>query len=238
MLYASIPAALGGHGIHKPEPVVVSNPTFLASAFNYSVFGATVTVAGASSAQRIVGGSSAGISGVQIGSSQNFATPSATQCAADILAAYNYYLSLPSGGIIYLGAARQPDSIFAGDMAGLTFYPGVFSAGAAVTNSAQLILDSRGNENAVWVFRIGAAFAPAAASLVTFVDGTGAGKLGNSANVFWAITGATAVAAGGKMAGTIMGPAAIGFGAGASLSGRALTNSGAITMSANVVVTP
>jgi hypothetical protein len=231
MLYSSGIACFKGLGFN-PAPVVAANPNRLGSAKDYSVYGATVTVAGLSSANKKVGGAGAGISGVQIGSSQDFGTPSATQCAADILASYNALWALPQGGRIYLGAARQPDAVFAGDMAGLTFWPGCFFAGAAITNSSELILDARGDANAEWIFLIGAAFAPAAASLVTFVGG-----IGSPANVYWAVTGATAVAAGGRMVGNIIGPAAIGFGAAATLQGRALTNSGAITMSANTITT-
>jgi Ice-binding-like len=221
----------------KSKTVAVSK---LKSAALYSVFGGTVTVAGVSSANKLVGGSSVtGISGVQIGSGQNFANAASIQCEADIVDAYNYYTALPHAGRIYLGAVAVGTAPnFAGDIAGQRFAPNpgskqaVFFAGAAITNSINVTFDSLGDPDVEFVMIVGAAAAFAAASTVTFAGGCTADKL------TWVVTGAPSLGAMAAMAGNVLSPAGVGMGAGATLLGRALTwGTGAITMSANTVTT-
>ena len=212
----------------QPPVIAVAS---LGSAKDYSLFGASVTVAGASTANMKVGGSGTAISGTVIGSEQHFSDAESTKVASDIALAYAFNMTIPQSGSIFLGSAPVAGTTFAGDIAGLTFYPGVYFAGAAITNSINVTLDAKGNPDAKFVFQITAAFAPAAASTVTLRNGALA------SNVIWVVTGATAVGAGGRMDGTIISPAAIGFGLGANLVGRALTTSGAITLSDSVVTT-
>lgn len=192
----------------------------LGSAYGYSVFGGTVTTSGAAAANWIVGGSSAAISGPSIGARQNFGNAAATQAQQDILTAYNSLMAMPTTG-----------AALSGDLAGLTFHAGVYSAAAAITNSAGITLDAQGDSTAVFVFKLGAAFAPAASSTVTLVNGALA------SNVFWIVAGATTLGASAKLAGTILSPSAIGFGAGCTLAGRALSNTDAITLAASTVTT-
>lgn len=215
----------------KPKPK--KNPNWLGSAAGFSLFGDSVTAAGASTANLLVGSNGFSVIGsTTIGSRQVLGDAEAAQCNADVLAGFNFLQALPRGGEIYLGAARQPDTVFAGDMAGLTFRPGVFFAGAAITGSATTYLDARGDPNAIWVLAIDAATAFAAAFNIQFVGG-----VGSPANVYWVLTGAFTAGAGAQLVGTHIGPGAQGMGAGASLNGRFLSNTGALTLSANVVTT-
>ena len=69
----------------------------------------------------------------------------------------------------------------------------------------------------MFVFQVGAAFSSAAGSKVVLTDGA----LAN--NVFWQASGAVAIAAGVKFAGTFLSTGAITFGDGASIKGRAFT---------------
>lgn len=208
--------------------------THLGKAYDFSVFASGGnTVAGASTANWKCGGLTPAVSGTAIGSTQHYGDALATTVAADVQAAFVYYTGLPHIGSIYLGAAWVATSpTFSGDIAGLTFRPGVYFAAAAITNSINVTFDAQGNPDAEFVMIIGAAFAPAAASSVTLVNGA------KSANIFWCCTGAVAAGATAAMKGTILSPAAIGFGAGATLEGRALAfGAGATTMSANIVTT-
>jgi hypothetical protein len=84
----------------------------------------------------------------------------------------------------------------------------------------------------VFIFQFGAAFNPAASSTINLVGGASA------TNVFWQVQGAVGIGALAAFSGTILTPAAITIGAGATLTGRALSTVGAITLSANTVMTP
>ena len=117
----------------------------------------------------------------------------------------------------YADAAGQAStSTFAGDQAGVTFHPGVHTSAAAVSNTGTITLDADGDSSAVFVFQVGGALAPAAASKVVLTDGA----LAN--NVYWQVVGAISLGAGAKFVGTLLGAAAITFGDGASIKGRAL----------------
>lgn len=208
--------------------------THLGKAFDFSLFASGGnTIAGASTANWKAGGLTPAASGTSIGSVQHYGDTLAASVAVDVEAAYNYYTGLPHAGSIYLGTTPVATSpTFSGDIAGLTFRAGVYFAAAAITNSSNVNFDAQGNPDAVFVMLIGAAFAPAAASTVTLLNGA------LSANIFWCCTGAVAAGATASMKGTIISPAAIGFGAGAILEGRALAfGAGATTLSANVITT-
>jgi hypothetical protein len=114
-------------------------------------------------------------------------------------------------------AGQTSTAAFAGDQAGAILKPGVYTSGAAITNTGTMTLDADGDSSAVFVFQIGAAFSSAAASKIVVTDGA----LAN--NVYWQVLGAVSFGAGAKVVGTFLGAAAISFGEGASIKGRALT---------------
>lgn len=116
-------------------------------------------------------------------------------------------------------AAQTGGTAFAGDQMGKTFTPGLYTAGAAVTNTGTMTLDAAGDPNAVFVFQVGAALSGAAGSKVVLKNGA----LAN--NVYWQVVGAVALGADAAFVGTVLGAGVISFGAGASLKGRALTSS-------------
>ena len=116
-------------------------------------------------------------------------------------------------------AAQTGGTAFAGDLAGTTFTPGLYSTAAAVTNTGTITLDAAGDPNAIFVFQVGAALSSAAATKVVLTNGA----LAN--NVYWQVVGAVALGAGTKWVGTVLGASTVSFGEGASLKGRALTPS-------------
>ncbi len=128
----------------------------------------------------------------------------AEQAQADRQAAYD------------AAATETSTAAFAGDQAGTTFEPGVYTSAAAVTNTGTMTLDAAGDSSAVFVFQVGAAFSSAAASKIVLKNGA----LAN--NVYWQVLGAVAIGAGAKVVGTFLGGGAISFGEGATIKGRAL----------------
>ncbi len=115
--------------------------------------------------------------------------------------------------------ALESTDTFAGDQAGQTYTPGVYTSAAAITNTGTMTLDAEGDPSAVFVFQIGAAFSPAALSKIVLTDGA----LAN--NVYWQVAGAVSFGAGAKAVGTFLGAGAIAFGEAASVKGRLLTPS-------------
>jgi hypothetical protein len=135
--------------------------------------------------------------------------------SADVYAAYVQVKLIPSTQTI------------AGDLIGKTFGPGVFYSGAAIANSGVIVLDAAGNPDSVFVFKVEAALNTAAGSSVILANGA------KASNVFWQTAGAITLGANSHFVGTMLSGAAITVGAGASVTGRALTHVAAITLSSN-----
>jgi hypothetical protein len=140
---------------------------------------------------------------------------SVTQAYADLNTAYNEV------------AARTGGTTIAGDVAGVTLAPGLYSAAGAVSNTGTLTLDGGGDPNAVFVFQVGGALTMAAAAQVVLTDGA------QASNVFWQVNGAAAIGAGDKVVGTIMALGAVAVGAGTEVNGRAMALTGAISLNDN-----
>ncbi|CAN5166005.1 hypothetical protein BH09ACT12_BH09ACT12_32070 [soil metagenome] len=115
--------------------------------------------------------------------------------------------------------AQTGGTPFAGDQAGATFKPGLYTSPAALTNTGTITLDADGDSGGIFVFQIGGALSSAAVTKVVLTDGA----LAN--NVYWQVNGAVSLGAGAKFVGTFLATGAISFGEGASLKGRALTPS-------------
>ncbi|MDH6237636.1 ice-binding family protein [Cryobacterium sp. CG_9.6] len=127
---------------------------------------------------------------------------------------------------------RAPDAPLAGDLAGQTIRAGVYRSDAAVSNSGAFTLDGQGNPNGVFIFQIEAALSAAAASSMVLTNGAQASR------VFWQVLGAATIGAGATFQGTILGDAAISIGAGAVLTGAALTAGGAIALNGTEATVP
>jgi hypothetical protein len=108
---------------------------------------------------------------------------------------------------------------------GETLLPGVYSAGAAATLTGNLTLDAQGDANAVFIFKIGGAFAAAAGSSIILTNAA------ISDNVYWIAVGAVALGAGSTMLGTFIGyPGAVSALGGVALEGRLYATAGAIAV--------
>ncbi|MDQ3109122.1 MAG: ice-binding family protein [Bacteroidota bacterium] len=136
-------------------------------------------------------------------------------CAADLLIAYNQ---------LNATVPTNFPGILLGN--GQTLNAGVFSIPAAATMNLDLNLDAQGNPGAVFIFLIQGSFSTNAGAKVKLVNGALA------CNVFWKIEGLVDMAAGTTMRGTVIANnAGINLNAGDTLEGRALSTTGAITIS-------
>ncbi len=117
-------------------------------------------------------------------------------------------------------------------LGGLTLAPGVYCFGSTAELSGTLTLDSQGDLNPLWVFKIPSTLTTTTGSSVVLSGTTGCG-------VFWNVDNAI-IGPSSAFAGNILAATNISLGAGASIApGRALAVDGAVTLSANnITITP
>lgn len=128
-------------------------------------------------------------------------------------------------------AALNPDGKAAitvtGDIGGQRLTPGVYKSASTIGVTGKLTLDGQGNPGAVWIFQVGSALT--VAGDVILVNGA------QAANVYWQVGSSATIGAGSNFAGTIMAQASITCVTGASINGRLLARTGAVTLDTNNV---
>lgn len=144
------------------------------------------------------------------------------KCSADLLIAYNQLnTAVPS----FFPAPLLGN--------GVTLIAGVYSISGAATLNLDLILDAKGNSNAVFIFQIQGPLSTNANSKIKLINGALA------CNVFWKVEGLVSMASGTSMKGTVIANnAAINISTGDTLEGRALSTAGAITIAGVLAYTP
>lgn len=113
------------------------------------------------------------------------------------------------------------------DLGGRTLAPDVYCYDTSAQLTGKLILDAKGNSNAVWVFQTGSTLTSASGSMVTIING------GNPLNVFWQVGSSATFGTTARFIGNILAYASITFNTGASMTGRALALNGAVTLDTN-----
>ncbi|WP_405486539.1 ice-binding family protein [Streptomyces sp. NBC_00096] len=146
---------------------------------------------------------------------QHSADSVAQQAKTDLVAAYNN------------AAGQATDGALPPDAGGLTLVPGVYTASSTLGLTGTLTLDAQGDPNAVWVFQVGSGLTTASASRVLLVNGAA------PCNVFWQIGSSATIGTNSTFVGTIMAGAAITVTTGASIDGRALAITEAVTLDTN-----
>jgi len=138
----------------------------------------------------------------------------------DLTTAYNYAAGVAGGAVL------------PADIGGETLAPGVYK-----TTSAQPSLGITGNltlaGSGVYIFQIVSTLTTAATNSDVILSG-GA----TSENVYWQVGSSATLGTTTTFAGTIMAQASISLGTGATLNGRALARTGAVTLLSNAVNVP
>jgi ice-binding like protein/Big-like domain-containing protein len=135
------------------------------------------------------------------------------------------------------GAANTGGTL-TGDIGGQTKPPGVYTATTTLGITGDLTLDGSTNPNGTWIFQVGSALTTAAgspgtpASRVILINGA------QAHNVFWQIGSSATLGTYSLFQGTIMAQASITLTTGATLNGRALARSGAVSLDSNAVNVP
>ncbi|MDI5899630.1 ice-binding family protein [Flavobacterium yafengii] len=138
-------------------------------------------------------------------------------------ATYNYLMSL--------AVTNSVHAVFIGG--GETLIPGIYDISGATSTVGTINFDGQGNPDALFVIRIGAAFATAASTNMVLLNGA------KASNIFWVIEGAASMGASTILKGTVITNAgAIAIAAGADLEGRLFAITGAVGFSTGTAIIP
>jgi uncharacterized repeat protein (TIGR01451 family) len=118
------------------------------------------------------------------------------------------------------------------DLSSQSFTPGVYTATSSLLLSAgSVTLNAEGNPGAVFVFQVGSTLTTGSNTSVHLVGGA------QACNVFWQVGSSATLGTGTQFVGTVMASASITANAGATIEGRLLAQTGAVTLDDNVITT-
>jgi hypothetical protein len=148
--------------------------------------------------------------------------PVAAQAKLDLTAAYN-------------DAARRPRGpvTVAGNLGGMTLYPGIYKSTSSLEiSSGDLTLDARGDEDAVFVFEMASTLTTTSGRQIFLSGGAKAD------NVFWQVGSSATLGSTSVFKGNLLANISITAKTGATVDGRLLTRTGAVTLDGNTINRP
>jgi hypothetical protein len=119
----------------------------------------------------------------------------------------------------------------AGNIDGMTLIPGLYKWSTPVLFATGIILDAKGDPNAVFIFQIAQTLTVGNGAAVLLTGGA------QAKNIFWQVAGATTLGTTAEFQGVILCKTAIALKTGATLDGRALAQT-AVTLQMNAVTQP
>jgi Ice-binding-like len=147
--------------------------------------------------------------------------PTPAQAQADLTVAYNDAV-----------AEGVTQDLTGQDLGGLTLTPGVYHFDSSAQLTGHLTLDGLGNANSIFVFQIGSTLVTASSSVITAINGA------KAANIFWQVGASATLGTGTAFIGNILALTSITADTGASVTGRLLARTGAVTLDTNVIMLP
>lgn len=128
-------------------------------------------------------------------------------------------------------ASLTPTTSGLAELAGLSLTPGVYSGGAlSLSNNGSLTL--AGDSNAVWVFQAASSLTIGSATHIIITGGA------TACNVFWQVGSSATLGTTADFHGTILAQQSITVTTGATVEGRLLANTAAVTLQSNVITVP
>lgn len=191
----------------------------LGTAGNFAVLsGAGMTNTGPSWITGAIGASAAGITGFPPGTAgpQHSGDSVYTTAETDLVTAYN-------------NATQPTTTDYTGvNLGGLTLGPGVYNQTTAPTLTGTLTLSGGG----VYIFREGSTLVTASGARVVLTNGA------QPCDIFWQVASSATIATSTTFVGNIMAVASIQMQTGATLNGRALARTAAVTLDTNRIIQP
>jgi hypothetical protein len=152
-----------------------------------------------------------------------FTAADADLAKAGLLAAFNEAVSRSVGSIS-----------LPGDLSGLTLYPGLYTNSSSVMiASGNTTLDAQGDENAVFLFKMGTTLTTGTGTQVVLSGGA------KAANVYWQVGTSATLGTTSIFKGNILAQESVTLtDGGVNLEGRALTQTAAVTLGNAVITVP
>jgi hypothetical protein len=202
-----------------PLTALAATDPGLGTAGNFAVLsGAGLTNTGPSWITGAIGASSAGITGFPPGTAgpQHAGDSAYTTAETDLVTAYN-------------NATQPTTTDYTGvNLGGLTLGPGVYNQTTAPTLTGTLTLSGGG----VYIFREGSTLVTASGARVVLTNGA------QPCDIFWQVGSSATIATSTTFVGNIMAVASIQMQTGATLNGRALARTAAVTLDTNRIIQP
>lgn len=131
------------------------------------------------------------------------------------------------------GEPVSPANVLTGtDLGSRTLLPGAYSYATSAQLTGALTLDAGGDPNAQFIVQIGSTLTTASGSSVVLTNSASA------CNVFWQIGSSATLGTGTALQGNLMALASITLTSGSTLVGRALAQTGAVTLDNAVMTAP
>jgi hypothetical protein len=127
-------------------------------------------------------------------------------------------------------ACTEPGGNLTGqDLGGLTLIEGVYCFDTSAGMTGTLTLDGQGNPGAVFIIRTGSTLTTASGASVNLINGA------DACNVFWQVGSSATLGTTTSFVGNILAAQSITLTTGATVIGRVLAGTGAVTMDSNIV---
>jgi len=186
--------------------------------------GSTVTNTGPTTIDRSVGvhpGTAVtGESTMTVGGTTHKADAVALQAKNDLTTAYNQ------------AEGQTPPIAQDDELGGETLVGGIYKHPSAMGLTGELTLDGADDPNSIWVFQAGSTLKTGPGASVVLINDA------DPCNVFWQVGSSATIGTTTHFVGTIMAEASITMQTGATIEGRALARSGAVTLDTNVFTSP
>lgn len=128
-------------------------------------------------------------------------------------------------------AGLTPTTSGVGNLSGLSLTPGVYAGGELSINGGGL-LTLAGTAQSIWVFQAASTLTVGSSARVLVTGGASA------CNVFWQIGSSATIGTDAAFVGTVLAGASITANTGATIQGRLLADTAAVTLQSNVITRP
>ena len=209
----------------RPDATAGQVTVCLGAAAKFAVLaGTTVTSSGATTVKGHLGVSpgTAVTGSLRLDGMMHAGGETAVQAQSDLTAAYNDAAGRTVGALTV-----------AGNLGGLTLTPGLYkSASSLEISSGDLTLDARGDTNAIFIFQMASTLSTTSGRQVILSGGA------KAANVYWQVGSSATLGTTSIFKGNILASTSISVTTGATVEGRLLARTAAITLDSNIITPP